>query len=384
MALRVVVLVGVCVAGAAATRVALIDPGDDVEPFAFNFASSRAGARVLASSGGVESAQSCLTPDPDRYLLIDRQSERVEWFVAQLSEDVTVERIVLQNSEFYATSPAIVEVSVSPFWPTEKWLLAGTLRMGESRRKQTFTLHLKRTVRFVKIRFLAIHHPDRFCTLTSLQVYGTPALAPVQTRLDASTSNVDALLRSQMEHINRLTLPENLSAVELDDSCPVRDLISSLRNDAHRVCQSHVISRQAQQDLSRLWELAHSLPDSDTMYGKLADRLTSIELRQRLLLSTAETLSLHSMVFLRRIRHRLSELETKTSDLYEKQRSQLQDHVDLTATSDLHSKCQAVAQSLSALLGVSQDVDSRLSTVLYLAVAAIVVLFAFLVCLLWR
>lgn len=147
MALRVVVLVGVCVAGAAATRVALIDPGDDVEPFAFNFASSRAGARVLASSGGVESAQSCLTPDPDRYLLIDRQSERVEWFVAQLSEDVTVERIVLQNSEFYATPPAIVEVSVSPFWPTEKWLLAGTLRMGESRRKQTFTLHLKRTVR---------------------------------------------------------------------------------------------------------------------------------------------------------------------------------------------------------------------------------------------
>ena len=129
----------------------------------------------------------------------EQPKRSVWWFVLQLSEDITVDTLVMENLEHYASSAKTFQLLASDKYPTKEWVLLGTFTAGQQRGEQTFTLAEPTWARYLKVRVLSHHGTEFFCTLNAVRVYGSTMLQGFREQIDKIAEEVEQFVSSPVD-----------------------------------------------------------------------------------------------------------------------------------------------------------------------------------------
>lgn len=99
-----------------------------------NFASKDSGATILQKSAGVKNPKAILSANKDEYLILPSCKEDEKYsLIINMSEDVTIDTIVISNHEDFSDNLSEIELKGSIDYPPEKWVRLGSVfpKLGE-------------------------------------------------------------------------------------------------------------------------------------------------------------------------------------------------------------------------------------------------------------
>ncbi|CDJ32196.1 uncharacterized protein EMH_0043020 [Eimeria mitis] len=156
----------------------------------FNFASLDAGARIIASSPGMQHIKAVQRPDADTYMLApcDLPSK---YFVLSFSETLKIDFVVMQSFEIYANAFWHIQLLGADTYPTGQWRLIANLQTAADVSSELFDLKSECAAlsscwaKFLKVRLLTHHDegPHYYCSLTSFQVFGATGVQFLETQI---------------------------------------------------------------------------------------------------------------------------------------------------------------------------------------------------------
>ncbi|KAL8448294.1 hypothetical protein Emed_003824 [Eimeria media] len=146
----------------------------------FNFASLDAGARIVASSPGMQHVKAVQRPDGDTYMLVPC-SVPTKYFVLSFAETLKIEFVAFQSLEIYANSFWHIQLLGADTYPSRQWRLVANVQTAADVSSELFSVKPECSAlgscwaRFLKVRLLT-HHDEGshyYCSLTSFQVLET-------------------------------------------------------------------------------------------------------------------------------------------------------------------------------------------------------------------
>lgn len=144
----------------------------------FSYASFDAGATVLKTSPKVKNPKAILVENKDAYMLMECGTQN-KFFIAELSDDILVDTVVLANFEFFSSMVRQFRVSVSDRYPAklDKWKVLGEYVARNSRDIQPFLIENPQIwARYIRIEILSHYGKEFYCPLSLLRVHGTRML----------------------------------------------------------------------------------------------------------------------------------------------------------------------------------------------------------------
>lgn len=144
----------------------------------FSYASFDAGATVLKTSPKVKNSKAILVENKDAYMLMECGTPN-KFFIVELSDDISVDTVVLANFEFFSSMVRQFRVSVSNRYPVklDKWEVLGEYTARNSRDIQPFLVENPRIwARYLRIEILNHYGKEFYCPLSLLRVHGTRML----------------------------------------------------------------------------------------------------------------------------------------------------------------------------------------------------------------
>lgn len=153
----------------------------------FNFASSDAGARLLAASEGTIGAKNVLDNNDDKYLLTPcggDETSHSRWIDIELSEEVILERFQTGNLEYYSSSPSKIVVLSANSYPPTQWKLLGMFEFSNIRRVQMFNIERRVVVRYLRVMFSGKQGHEFYCPISIVRVFGKNLIADWKDALE--------------------------------------------------------------------------------------------------------------------------------------------------------------------------------------------------------
>ncbi|CAE8678037.1 unnamed protein product [Polarella glacialis] len=170
----------------------------------YDYASERAGARLVTHAKGLLHAKAVVSPDKSQYMLADCDART--WFVVSLLEDLFLQHIGLVHLELFASGFRHLQILGSSKYPTEQWRLLGEIESNSTAAYELFDIGSRCTrmadlcwVRFLKVRVLSHHQVEdnSFCALTRIQAFGSTQMtyiAEERTAEDERDRRIDPSL----------------------------------------------------------------------------------------------------------------------------------------------------------------------------------------------
>ncbi|CAE8615683.1 unnamed protein product [Polarella glacialis] len=170
----------------------------------YDYASERAGARLVTHAKGLLHAKAVVSPDKSQYMLADCDART--WFVVSLLEDLFLQHIGLVHLELFASGFRHLQILGSSKYPTEQWRLLGEIESNSTAAYELFDIGSRCTrmadlcwVRFLKVRVLSHHQVEdnSFCALTRFQAFGSTQMtyiAEERTAEDERDRRIDPSL----------------------------------------------------------------------------------------------------------------------------------------------------------------------------------------------
>ncbi|CAG9465748.1 unnamed protein product [Pedinophyceae sp. YPF-701] len=169
-----------------------------------NYASKSNGAKVLAYNPEVKNAGSLLSEDSNSYLLSPCSAPE-RWVMVELTQEVSLDTIVLEDHEMHSSrvkdfevygrqSRPTVRQSRGPLPDLSGWVLLGQFRAKNMHsRPQNFAVSGHAWVKFLLVRFLNHYGNEVNCCLSSLKAYGVGEYENLQQELDLAEREMEDL-----------------------------------------------------------------------------------------------------------------------------------------------------------------------------------------------
>lgn len=144
----------------------------------FSYSSFDAGATILKTSPGAKNAKAILVENKDSYMLLECDA-RTKYVIVELSDDISIDTVVLANFEFFSSMVRHFRVSVSDRYPVklEKWRTLGTFEARNSRAVQPFLVENPQIwAKYVRIEFLTHFGNEYYCPISLLRIHGSRML----------------------------------------------------------------------------------------------------------------------------------------------------------------------------------------------------------------
>ncbi|TWU74748.1 hypothetical protein ED733_005701 [Metarhizium rileyi] len=144
----------------------------------FSYSSFDAGATILKASPGAKNARAILVENKDTYMLLECDAP-AKYVVVELSDDISVDTVVLANFEFFSSMVRHFRVSVSDRYPVkmDKWRELGTFEARNSRDIQPFLIQNPQIwAKYVRIEFLTHFGNEYYCPISLLRIHGSRML----------------------------------------------------------------------------------------------------------------------------------------------------------------------------------------------------------------
>lgn len=191
-----------------------------------NYASDFLGAGLITAPSVCQGASGVLSKSADRYMLCPCEARRKE-FVVQLIREVTLETVVLRNSEHFSSSVRQFRLLGSRAYPTRRWVVLGTFEASHRHGSQYFhTFQSHWPVRFIKFQWTSSHGSEPWCTLTSFGVYGIDALESLSSTYaeEAPPAPSPPAPPSGEESVERETLKEPAQLMNFSEFMSLEEL----------------------------------------------------------------------------------------------------------------------------------------------------------------
>lgn len=143
------------------------------------------GAEIVKYPSESLGAKNLLSKKKDTYMTLPCSSND-KTFIIRLSEDILLESISLKNDEFYSKEFQKFSLYGAINYPTSHWSYLGTFQYNKSNQMQGFEIAQK-WVRYVKIDFEDPINHKGVCTLTQIQMFGTPVLVDFQNNIESNS-----------------------------------------------------------------------------------------------------------------------------------------------------------------------------------------------------
>ncbi|KAG6004895.1 hypothetical protein E4U21_000622 [Claviceps maximensis] len=144
----------------------------------FSYSSFDAGATILKTSPGAKNAKAILVENKDTYMLLECDTSS-KYVIIELSDDISVDTVVLANFEFFSSMIRHFRVSVSDRYPVkiDKWRDLGTFEARNSRDIQPFLVENPQIwAKYVRIEFLTHFGNEYYCPISLLRIHGSRML----------------------------------------------------------------------------------------------------------------------------------------------------------------------------------------------------------------
>ncbi|KAG6017193.1 hypothetical protein E4U54_008068 [Claviceps lovelessii] len=144
----------------------------------FSYSSFDAGATILKTSPGAKNAKAILVENKDTYMLLECDTNP-KYVIIELSDDISVDTVVLANFEFFSSMIRHFRVSVSDRYPVkiDKWRDLGTFEARNSRDIQPFLVENPQIwAKYVRIEFLTHFGNEYYCPISLLRIHGSRML----------------------------------------------------------------------------------------------------------------------------------------------------------------------------------------------------------------
>lgn len=144
----------------------------------FSYSSFDAGATILKTSPGAKNARAILVENKDTYMLLECDAS-AKYVIVELSDDISVDTVVLANFEFFSSMVRHFRVSVSDRYPVkmDKWRELGTFEARNSRDIQPFLIENPQIwAKYVRIEFLTHFGNEYYCPISLLRIHGSRML----------------------------------------------------------------------------------------------------------------------------------------------------------------------------------------------------------------
>ncbi|KFG83348.1 Sad1/UNC domain protein [Metarhizium anisopliae] len=144
----------------------------------FSYSSFDAGATILKTSPGAKNARAILVENKDTYMLLECDAAS-KYVIVELSDDISVDTVVLANFEFFSSMVRHFRVSVSDRYPVkmDKWRELGTFEARNSRDIQPFLVQNPQIwAKYVRIEFLTHFGNEYYCPISLLRIHGSRML----------------------------------------------------------------------------------------------------------------------------------------------------------------------------------------------------------------
>ncbi|KAG5979827.1 hypothetical protein E4U55_004719 [Claviceps digitariae] len=175
----------------------------------FSYSSFDAGATILKTSPGAKNAKAILVENKDTYMLLECDTSS-KYVIVELSDDISVDTVVLANFEFFSSMIRHFRVSVSDRYPVkiDKWRDLGTFEARNSRDIQPFLVENPQIwAKYVRIEFLTHFGNEYYCPISLLRIHGSRML---DSWKDSETNRDDDLVAIDDE-IGSPTIAHNAS-----------------------------------------------------------------------------------------------------------------------------------------------------------------------------
>ncbi|KAG6045937.1 hypothetical protein E4U17_008071 [Claviceps sp. LM77 group G4] len=144
----------------------------------FSYSSFDAGATILKTSPGAKNAKAILVENKDTYMLLECDTSS-KYVIIELSDDISVDTVVLANFEFFSSMVRHFRVSVSDRYPVkiDKWRDLGTFEALNSRDIQPFLVENPQIwAKYVRIEFLTHFGTEYYCPISLVRIHGSRML----------------------------------------------------------------------------------------------------------------------------------------------------------------------------------------------------------------
>ncbi|KAK2612945.1 hypothetical protein QQS21_001056 [Conoideocrella luteorostrata] len=144
----------------------------------FSYSSFDAGATILKTSPGAKNAKAILVENKDTYMLLECDASS-KYVIVELSDDISVDTVVLANYEFFSSMVRQFRISVSDRYPVkiDKWRDLGTFEARNSRDIQPFLVKNPQIwAKYVRIEFLTHFGNEYYCPISLLRIHGSRML----------------------------------------------------------------------------------------------------------------------------------------------------------------------------------------------------------------
>ncbi|KHO00885.1 Sad1/UNC domain protein [Metarhizium album ARSEF 1941] len=144
----------------------------------FSYSSFDAGATILKTSPGAKNARAILVENKDTYMLLECDAAS-KYVIVELSDDISVDTVVLANFEFFSSMVRHFRVSVSDRYPVkmDKWRELGTFEARNSRDIQPFLVQNPQIwAKYVRIEFLTHFGNEYYCPISLIRIHGSRML----------------------------------------------------------------------------------------------------------------------------------------------------------------------------------------------------------------
>lgn len=144
----------------------------------FSYSSFDAGATILKTSPGAKNARAILVENKDSYMLLECDASS-KYVIVELSDDISVDTVVLANFEFFSSMVRHFRISVSDRYPVkmDKWRELGTFEARNSRDIQPFLVENPQIwAKYVRIEFLTHFGNEYYCPISLLRIHGSRML----------------------------------------------------------------------------------------------------------------------------------------------------------------------------------------------------------------
>ncbi|EFY87490.1 hypothetical protein MAC_06467 [Metarhizium acridum CQMa 102] len=144
----------------------------------FSYSSFDAGATILKTSPGAKNARAILVENKDTYMLLECDAAS-KYVIIELSDDISVDTVVLANFEFFSSMVRHFRVSVSDRYPVkmDKWRELGTFEARNSRDIQPFLVQNPQIwAKYVRVEFLTHFGNEYYCPISLLRIHGSRML----------------------------------------------------------------------------------------------------------------------------------------------------------------------------------------------------------------
>ncbi|KAG6062623.1 hypothetical protein E4U32_002124 [Claviceps aff. humidiphila group G2b] len=164
----------------------------------FSYSSFDAGATILKTSPGAKNAKAILVENKDTYMLLECDTSS-KYVIIELSDDISVDTVVLANFEFFSSMVRHFRVSVSDRYPVkiDKWRDLGTFEALNSRDIQPFLVENPQIwAKYVRIEFLTHFGTEYYCPISLVRIHGSRML---DSWKDSESNREDDLIVAEDE-----------------------------------------------------------------------------------------------------------------------------------------------------------------------------------------